>query len=85
MTLFKYTFDQWEFEKGKKFGAALRGLCCGRVRRCDSVDSVEEDWNLIIQMLNNITNDLDLLLSEFCDPLDPGEPPPIKNKPMRTK
>ncbi|XP_052767431.1 uncharacterized protein LOC128208118 isoform X3 [Mya arenaria] len=36
-------------------------------------------------MLNNITNDLDLLLSEFCDPLDPGEPPPIKNKPMRTK
>ncbi|XP_053399353.1 uncharacterized protein LOC128557001 isoform X3 [Mercenaria mercenaria] len=39
-----------------------------------------------LMMLNNITNDLDILLSEFCDlPYpDPGEPPPNRNRPLRT-
>jgi len=42
---------------------------------------------LSFQMLNNITNDLDLLLAEFCDlPYpDQGEPPPTKNKPIRAQ
>lgn len=51
----------------------------------------EEDENIvfIVKMLNNITNDLDLLLSEFCQPLYPDcsdtiGPIPVTNKLMKT-
>ncbi|KAL4238463.1 E3 ubiquitin protein ligase rin2 [Mactra antiquata] len=57
--------------------------CCYRQQKNDSID---EDVMFILRMLNNITNDLDLLLSEFCElPYgEPGEPPPNRNRPMRT-
>ncbi|KAH3850195.1 hypothetical protein DPMN_092601, partial [Dreissena polymorpha] len=50
------------------------------------VKSKGDNRSSYYMMLNNITNDLDLLLAEFCDLpyTDQGQPPPARNKHVRT-
>ncbi|XP_060570576.1 uncharacterized protein LOC132728894 isoform X3 [Ruditapes philippinarum] len=69
--------------KGIKDKSKSLFSCCYKRQ---SSETIEDDILFMIKMLNNITTDLDILLSEFCElPYpDPGEPPPNRNRPLRT-